>query len=249
MKLCETCKKEYNDNTMFCTQCGSKLTEKAAETPKMIMRVHKCPACELKYPDSTRFCSQCGTELVYAEEEITESDGTKFIPVAAGTNTATRSERITDSAASSEVAKEATEWEFSSRFLFRFAKEAKVTANESMLTIQKSFGFIFYAVLTLSKSAPVTLDIRDIKTVIVKESYSIWAGVFFIFALACLGKDNYLAAIIFAIIGYVELKYTKFIISYSGGIIEFGDSNSSTEEGIQSFLAYIRKFNPNCIQK
>ena len=150
---------------------------------------------------------------------------------------------------SGEVAEDKTEWEFSSRFLFRFAKEAKVTANENMLTIQKSFGFIFYVVLNMSKSAPVTLDIRDIKSVIVKESYSVWAGVFFLFALACLGKDKFAAAIIFAIIGYVELKYTKFIISYSGGTIEFGDSNSRTAEGIQSFLAYIRKFNPNCIQQ
>lgn len=249
MKVCEACKEEYNDTTIFCTRCGSKLTEKKAETSKMIMRVHKCPACNIKYSDSTKFCSQCGTELVYAEEEVTEREATKFVPVAAGTNAATKSERITDSTVSSEVAAEATEWEFSSRFLFRFAKEAKVTADESMLTIQKSFGFIFYAVLTLSRSAPVNLDIRDIKSVIVKESYSIWAGVFFLFALACLGKDNYVAAIIFAIIGYVELKYTKFIISYSGGNIEFSDSNSSTAEGIQSFLAYIRKFNQNCIQK
>ena len=112
-------------------------------------------------------------------------------------------------------------------------KDANVTANESMLTIQKSFGFIFYVVLNMSKSAPVTIDIHDIKSVIVKESYSVWAGVFFLFALACLGNDKLAAAIIFAIIGYVELKYTKFIISYSGGTIEFGDSNSRTAEGIQ----------------
>jgi hypothetical protein len=207
--------------------------------------VHKCPACNIKYPDSTRFCSQCGAELVYAEEEVAENDGANFVPAVAAANAVTK----TDATVTGEVAEEITEWEFSSRFLFRFAKEAKVTANENMLTIQKSFGFIFYVVLNMSKSKPVTIDIRDIKSVILKESYSIWAGVFFIFALACLGKENYLAAVIFAIIGYVELKYTKFIISYSGGTIEFGDSNSRTAEGIQSFLAYIRKFNPNCIQK
>ena len=212
------------------------------------MRVHKCLACNAKYPDAVRFCSQCGSELVYVEEEV--PTGLQTVPVvAAPANVVEKPVKEASSTENGEVMEEATEWEFSSRFLFRFAKEAKVTANESMLTIQKSFGFIFYVVLNMSKSTPVTLDIRDIKSVIVKESYSVWAGVFFLFALACLGKDKFAAAIIFAIIGYVELKYTKFIISYSGGTIEFGDSNSRTAEGIQSFLAYIRKFNPNCIQQ
>ena len=248
MKYCETCKHEYDDSTVFCTQCGGKLVEKQAEGLKQVMRVHKCPACDLEYPDAVRFCSQCGSELVYVEEEVTA--GSQTVPVvAAPANDVAKSVKEADRAENGEVTEEATEWEFSSRFLFRFAKEAKVTANESMLTIQKSFGFIFYVVLNMSKSAPVTLDIRDIKSVIVKESYSVWAGVFFLFALACLGKDKFAAAIIFAIIGYVELKYTKFIISNSGGTIEFGDSNSRTAEGIQSFLAYIRKFNPNCIQQ
>lgn len=248
MKYCEMCKQEYDDSTVFCTQCGGKLVEKPAEELKQVMRVHKCPACDLEYPDAVRFCSQCGSELVYVEEEVPA--GLQTVPVvAAPANVVAKPVKEAGSAENGVVTEEATEWEFSSRFLFRFAKEAKVTANESMLTIQKSFGFIFYVVLNMSKSAPVTLDIRDIKSVIVKESYSVWAGVFFLFALACLGKDKFAAAIIFAIIGYVELKYTKFIISYSGGTIEFGDSNSRTAEGIQSFLAYIRKFNPNCIQQ
>ena len=248
MKYCEMCKQEYDDSTVFCSQCGGKLVEKPAEEPKQVMRVHKCLACNAKYPDAVRFCSQCGSELVYVEEEVPA--GLQTVPVvAAPANDVAKPVKEVGSVENGEVSEEATEWEFSSRFLFRFAKEAKVTANESMLTIQKSFGFIFYVVLNMSKSAPVTIDIRDIKSVIVKESYSVWAGVFFLFALACLGKDKFAAAIIFAIIGYVELKYTKFIISYSGGTIEFGDSNSRTAEGIQSFLAYIRKFNPNCIQQ
>ena len=248
MKYCETCKHEYDDSTVFCTQCGEKLVEKQAEELKQVMRVHKCPACDLEYPDAVRFCSQCGSELVYVEEEVPV--GLQTVPVvAAPANDVAKSVKEAGRAENGEVTEEATEWEFSSRFLFRFAKEAKVTANESVLTIQKSFGFIFYVVLNMSKSKPVTFDIRDIKSVIVKESYSVWAGVFFLFALACLVNDKLAAAIIFAIIGYVELKYTKFIISYSGGTIEFGDSNSRTDEGIQSFLAYIRKFNPNCIQQ
>ena len=248
MKYCETCKHEYDDSTVFCTQCGGKLVEKPAEELKQVMRVHKCLACNAKYPDAVRFCSQCGSELVYVEEEV--PTGLQTVPVvAAPANVVEKPVKEAGSAENGEVTEEATEWEFSSRFLCRFAKEAKVTADESMLTIQKSFGFIFYVVLNMSKSAPVTIDIHDIKSVIVKESYSVWAGVFFLFALACLGNDKLAAAIIFAIIGYAELKYTKFIISYSGGTIEFGDSNSRTDEGIQSFLAYIRKFNPNCIQE
>ena len=248
MKYCETCKHEYDDGTVFCTQCGGKLVEKPAEELKQVMRVHKCPACNLEYPDAVRFCSQCGSELVYVEEEVTA--GFQTVPVVAvPANDAAKPVKEAGSAENGEITEEATEWEFSSRFLFRFAKEAKVTADESMLTIQQSFGFIFYVVLNMSKSAPVTIDIHDIKSVIVKESYSVWAGVFFLFARACLGNDKLAAAIIFAIIGYVELKYTKFIISYSGGTIEFGDSNSRTDEGIQRFLAYIRKFNPNCIQE
>ena len=189
MKYCETCKHEYDDSTVFCTQCGGKLVEKPAEEPKQVMRVHKCPTCDLEYPDAVRFCSQCGSELVYAEEEVPA--GLQTVPVvAAPANDAAKPVKEASSAESGEVSEEVTEWEFSSRFLFRFAKEAKVTANESMLTIQKSFGFIFYVVLNMSKSKPVTFDIRDIKSVSLKESYSIWAGVFFLFALACLGKDK-----------------------------------------------------------
>ena len=149
------------------------------------MRVHKCLACNAKYPDAVRFCSQCGSELVYVEEEV--PTGLQTVPVvAAPANVVEKPVKEASSAENGEFTEEATEWEFSSRFLFRFAKEAKVTADESMLTIQKSFGFIFYVVLNMSKSAPVTLDIRDIKSVIVKESYSVWAGVFFLFALAFL---------------------------------------------------------------
>ena len=244
MKFCEVCKIDYADNTVFCTQCGGKLTEKPAEAPKQIVRVHKCPACNAKYPDTVRFCSQCGTELVYAEEEVTADANT--VPVAAVD--AAKPEKEVESAGDSKVAEETTEWEFSSRFLFRFAKEAKVAASENMLTIQKSFGFIFYVVLNMSKSAPVTIDIRDIKSVAVKESYSVWAAFFFILALACIRREAYLAMIILALIGYSELKYTKMIIDYKGGTLEIGDSNSKTADSIQGFLNYIRKYNPGCIQ-
>ena len=222
MKYCETCKKDYDDSTVFCAQCGGKLSEKPAEKPKQMMRVHKCPACNANYPDTVRFCSQCGAELVYAEEEVTVDAevlvNAKPVPAAAAPETvAATPVKEMDAAANSEVAEEATEWEFSSRFLFRFAKEAKITASESMLTIQKSFGFIFYVVLNMSKSAPVNIDIRDIKSVTVKESYSVWAGFFFILALACIRREAYLAMVILAVIGYTELKYTKLIIDYKGG--------------------------------
>lgn len=247
MKFCETCRKDYSDNTVFCAQCGRKLTEKPAEAPKQIVRVHKCPACNAKYPDAVWFCSQCGTELVYAEEEVTAD--TNIVPVAAATAVdAAKPEKEVEIANESKVAEETTEWEFSSRFLFRFAKEAKVSASDNMLTIQKSFGFIFYVVLNMSKSAPVTIDIRDIKSVAVKESYSVWAAFFFILALACIRREAYLAMVLFALIGYFELKYTKMIIDYNGGTLEIGDSNSKTAESIQGFLNYIRKYNPGCIQ-
>lgn len=244
MKICEACRKEFSDSTVFCTQCGGKLTEKPTEVPKQIMRVHKCPACNAKYPDAVRFCSQCGTELVYAEEEV-KADA-NIVPVAAVD--AAKPEKEVENAGDSKVAEEKTEWEFSSRFLFRFAKEAKVAASENMLTIQKSFGFIFYVVLNMSKSAPVTIDIRDIKSVAVKESYSVWAAFFFILALACIRREAYLAMVILALIGYSELKYTKMIIDYKGGTLEIGDSNSKTADSIQGFLNYIRKYNPGCIQ-
>ena len=241
MKYCETCKKEFSDNSVFCTRCGGKLTEKLVAMPKQIMRVHKCPACNVIYSDAVRFCSKCGSELVYAEEEVTAD--TSIVPVAAAPVTSGK-----NNVESGEAVEDATEWEFSSRFLLRFAKEAKVTANDSLLTIQKSFGFIFYVVLNMSKSAPVTFDIRDIKSVVVKESYSVWAAFFFILALACIRREAYLAMVILAVIGYIELKYTKLIITYKGGTVEIGDSNSKTAPSIQGFLNYIRKFNPDCVQ-
>lgn len=246
MKFCERCKKDYNDNSVFCTQCGGKLTEKQAVVPKEIARVHKCPTCSAKYPDAVRFCSQCGAELVYAEEEVAAD--TNIVPVAAVPATAATT-TVKDSVESGGVMEDATEWEFSSRFLLRFAKETKVTASESMLTIQKSFGFIFYMVLNMSKSAPVNIDIRDIKSVTVKESYSVWAAFFFILALVCIRREAYLAMVILAVIGYTELKYTKLIITYKGGTVEIGDSNSKAALSIQGFLNYIRKYNPDCIQE
>ena len=247
MKICEACNIKFNDNTVFCPQCGNKLTEEQVKAPKQIVRVHKCPACNVQYPDNTRFCTQCGTELVYAEEEL-ENTVTDFVPALGVANTegaATTEKSPSDNDA---VVDENTEWEFSSRFLFRFAREAKVTAQESVLTIQKSVGFIYFAVLTLSRSQPVMVDAREITTVTLKERYSVWAGVFFFLALLCLEKENILAAIIFGIIGYVELKYITITINYRGGSVEIGDSNSISSESVQGFLNYIKKYNPNCIQ-
>jgi uncharacterized Zn finger protein (UPF0148 family) len=207
-----------------------------------------CKTCGKSFEEGTVFCSQCGTKLVGVEEKVAEN--ANVVPaVVASADVVTAPAKDTDSAERSEILEETTQWEFSSRFLLRFAKEAKVTANESMLTIQKSFGFIFYVVLNMSKSAPVTVDIRDIKSVTVKEGYSVWAGFFFILALACIRREAYLAMVILALIGYSELKYTKMIINYKGGTIEIGDSNSKTAPSIQGFLNYIRKYNPGCIQE
>ena len=89
MKFCEDCKKEFSDNTRFCTQCGAELTEKAEIVPKQILQVHKCPSCNLRYQNSTRFCSQCGTELVdveEAEEGTANSEVTAFTSSVSDTN-------------------------------------------------------------------------------------------------------------------------------------------------------------------
>ena len=108
MKYCETCKHEYDDSTVFCTQCGGKLVEKPAEELKQVMRVHKCLACNAKYPDVVRFCSQCGSELVYVEEVPT---GLQTVPVVvAPANVVAKPVKEAGSAESGEVTEEATEW-------------------------------------------------------------------------------------------------------------------------------------------
>lgn len=249
MRVCEACKKEYNDDTVFCSQCGSKLVMKQ-EKAKIIW-VHKCPSCGQAFPDNVRFCTQCGKELVDAEEDVTNlvaADHTMAASEVVQKENQASFASVSVSEMDTLEAEEKTEWEFSSRFLFRFAREAKVTAQESVLTIQKSVGFIYFAVLTLSRSQPVMVDAREITTVTLKERYSVWAGVFFFLALLCLEKENILAAIIFGIIGYVELKYVTITINYRGGSVEIGDSNSISSESVQGFLNYIKKYNPNCIQ-
>ena len=134
MKYCEMCKHEYDDSTVFCTQCGGKLVVKPADEPKQVMRVHKCPACDLEYPDAVRFCSQCGSELVYVEEEV--PTGLQTVPVvAAPANVVEKPVKEASSAENGEVTEEATEWEFSSRFLFRFAKEASKNGLSEILAM------------------------------------------------------------------------------------------------------------------
>lgn len=50
--ICQNCKSEQPDGSLFCSQCGTKLE---------IQRF--CPQCNAKVAPNARFCSQCGCNL------------------------------------------------------------------------------------------------------------------------------------------------------------------------------------------
>ena len=80
MKECRNCKKQYDDSSMFCIECGSKL-EPVVEYAK------HCFKCGAGQTADAIFCTNCGTKLV---EEVKENkcsgcgrvaeDGTIFCP-------------------------------------------------------------------------------------------------------------------------------------------------------------------------
>ena len=52
MKICKNCKKTFNDEAVFCTECGEKLVDYC-----------KCPRCGAEIEPNSHFCSQCGYDL------------------------------------------------------------------------------------------------------------------------------------------------------------------------------------------
>ena len=56
MKECKNCQKTYDDNSMFCTECGGRLEESAP-------RGSFCPNCGTACPAGAAFCTNCGTRL------------------------------------------------------------------------------------------------------------------------------------------------------------------------------------------
>lgn len=53
MKICPTCKKEFNDEQAFCGECGTKLEVKHTS----------CPKCGYEVNPDQQFCGNCGTKL------------------------------------------------------------------------------------------------------------------------------------------------------------------------------------------
>lgn len=56
MKECKNCQKTYDDNSMFCTECGGRLEESAP-------RGSFCPNCGTACQAGAAFCTNCGTRL------------------------------------------------------------------------------------------------------------------------------------------------------------------------------------------
>ena len=80
MKECRNCKKQYDDSSMFCIECGSKLEP-------VVVYASYCPKCGAGQSADAIFCTNCGSKLV---EEIKEDkcpgcgrvaeEGTIFCP-------------------------------------------------------------------------------------------------------------------------------------------------------------------------
>ena len=73
MKICKNCKKTFNDEAVFCTECGEKLVEHC-----------KCPRCGAETDPKSHFCSQCGYDLKEGNKcpkcGIELKPGSKFCP-------------------------------------------------------------------------------------------------------------------------------------------------------------------------
>ena len=80
MKECRNCKKQYDDSSMFCIECGSKLEP-------VVVYASYCPKCGAGQTADAIFCTNCGSKVV---EEIKEDkcpgcgrvaeEGTIFCP-------------------------------------------------------------------------------------------------------------------------------------------------------------------------
>lgn len=53
MKICPTCKREFEDDQIFCGECGSKLEFKRTF----------CTKCGNEITPNQQFCGQCGTKI------------------------------------------------------------------------------------------------------------------------------------------------------------------------------------------
>lgn len=66
MKQCPKCKKEYNDELLFCQECGTELEIlEVTETSDNAT----CPKCHQKIDNDAAFCSNCGYQLNNKPEE------------------------------------------------------------------------------------------------------------------------------------------------------------------------------------
>lgn len=47
---CPNCEAQIDENTKFCTECGTKIE-------------NKCPECSTELPPDTKFCTNCGAQI------------------------------------------------------------------------------------------------------------------------------------------------------------------------------------------
>ena len=77
MKKCSFCGTELNDDCIFCTECGKRLTQDK-----------KCPNCGENVGEGDAFCRNCGkklkennnSETIAYEDENTKKEFKKFLP-------------------------------------------------------------------------------------------------------------------------------------------------------------------------
>ena len=71
VRVCENCGSQLPDNALFCSVCGSGVTQPHPEIPAHHV---KCGHCGEVVKEGTRFCISCGKPMASEQEMIAEED-------------------------------------------------------------------------------------------------------------------------------------------------------------------------------
>ncbi len=228
MKQCPKCKKQCTDEMMFCPVCGQKTVNTLDENTEVSEKdnVRYCTKCGAEIKGKVAFCSQCGTPIDGALNEIS--------------TISTEINKPTDD--------EVHKWEFIygtfSDGAYNLGRHiTQITAKGTTLSVEQRKFFLFFK---YGESVD-QFDVEDI-TAIVQEKKISFSGVLdIILGIICLIGGFLFGTILLVGIGIWTLKDNNMLIQHKRGGVRIRESKEY-EQDRESFLAFIRQYNPDCIR-